>query len=246
MRILITGGTGFVGRWMQKFGTIKTGPPYLWPFLGEFFLYISSRNNYTEVLKQDYDYIVHLAPVPVDDVIECASRTNARILYSSSGAVYDKHPDEYGLAKLEGERKLLASGLDVRIARMFSFIGDGLPKHLAPAQMVASAKRYGIIQASQSVRSYMDAQDMAAWMWAILFRGKPWTIYNVGSPEPCNMAKLAVEISKHFRASLVEFNGALGPRPHYVPDVSQTIKDLGVGFTVTFEESVDRFVRSYK
>jgi dTDP-glucose 4,6-dehydratase len=193
-------------------------------------------------LLGDYDYIIHLAPVPVDKVIACACRTNARVLFASSGAVYDMYPDEYARLKTQSENLLLASGLDVRIARMFSFVGWGLPDHLAPAVMVKSAMERQVIQASPAVRSYLDGSDMAEWLWAILLDAQPWTIYNVGSPNEVSMMELAHEIEKHVPAH-IERTQVAGPRPRYVPCVDNIMQDLGVSIKVPWRDAVERYAK---
>ena len=65
-RVLITGLPGFVGLSMLGY----------WLYVGEnerphidFNLVPADRSGYKDALKHDYDYIIHLAPVDVDDVI---------------------------------------------------------------------------------------------------------------------------------------------------------------------------------
>lgn len=205
----------------------------------------SSHKSYKTDLQYDYDYIIHLAPVDVDDVIECACRTDARILYASSGAVYDKKPDTYGRLKLQSEDKLLKSGLDVRIARMFSFIGHGLPEHLAPMRMLRAVQAKQPILAGDAIRSYMDAEDMARWLWAILLNGEAGGIYNVGSEESVTMVQLAYEIGKHSSGATIKRGEFKEQREYYVPDTSRTREELGVEITIPFEMAVERFVNAY-
>ena len=113
MRVLITGGTGFVGRWMRL-----TAPK-------DMTITALDRLSYNGGCwdEQKWDAIIHLAPVSTMRVIECARRCGCPVLYSSSGAVYDRDNSPYHTMKLAGEDNLLKSGCDVRIARLFSFSG---------------------------------------------------------------------------------------------------------------------------
>jgi len=241
-RILITGGTGFVGSWMLKID-IQPEPTDI-----IFANHIGYKNP--KLWDQNYDYIIHLAPVPIDDVIKCAQRCNARVLFASSGAVFDKEPDNYGIQKIVAEEKLMKSGLDWRIARMFTFIGHGLPEHLAPMRMLKDAQEHQHITFGYSVRSYLDAEDMANWMWKILLDGEYQSIYNVGSDIPHSVHELADEIKIYYTKYTGDYVWLSGEefedrRQYYVPDISRTREDLGVQITIPFEKAVERFVRSY-
>jgi len=236
-RILITGGSGFVAGWiLSQFDN------------NQFSVSTCNRKDYELKISGnylDYDYIIHLAPVPVDDVIKCASKTDARILFASSGAVYDKKPDAYGRLKLQSEDKLLKSGLDVRIARMFTFIGQGLPEHLAPVKMLKAMQAGQPMLCGEAVRSYMDAEDMARWLWAILLDAEPMSVYDVGSDVPVTMGQLAEQMGKGRSGSSWQAGKFKEPRKSYLPNIKPIQKDLGVKITIPFEMAVERFIRSY-
>src|SRR3972149_9770788 len=108
-KVLITGGTGFVGFWTAGWSSLETT--------------VLSHNiydNFSQWTDMDWDYIIHLAPIPIDRVIECAQKCKATVLLTSSGGVYDSNPTPYFRMKIEDEAKLLSSGLDVKIARVFT------------------------------------------------------------------------------------------------------------------------------
>jgi nucleoside-diphosphate-sugar epimerase len=232
--ILITGGTGFVGVALQEYPPETDGCIY----------WVANRKVMKELLEQKYDYIIHLAPVSVDDVIECASKTDARILFASSGAVYGGR-NKYADLKRESEEKLLSSGLDVRIARMFTFIGQGLPENLAPMQMLRAMQAGQPMLVGDAVRSYLDAEDMARWLWAILLDGEPGCVYDVGSDVPVTMTQLAAEIGK-YRSGASWIHGDFPDvRKEYLPNIKPIQEALGVEITILFEQAVERFVKSY-
>ena len=110
--VLITGGTGFIGHWL---GSTPHGVVSLMT------RQIYERGKWYD---GDWRYIIHLAPVPVDDVLKCAQRCNATVLLASSGGVYDKDLQDYFKMKLDDEYKLLNSGLDVKVARKRLLAGD--------------------------------------------------------------------------------------------------------------------------
>ena len=111
-RVLITGGTGFVGHWLTKNHPIdQSGNGWL--------VNIGSGDyNTFEWMNHQWDLIIHAAPIDPCDVLSVAKRDNARVLYVSSGAVY--HPEnntEYRQNKIRWEQECLDSGVDVVIAR---------------------------------------------------------------------------------------------------------------------------------
>ena len=114
--VLIVGGTGFVGYWMMR-----TYSTWAHPFVLDSVSYLESDWRH-----RNWEYIVSLAPISQQDIIECAYRSKSSILYASSGAVYDKELDDYGKMKLKGEFDWLDSELNVKIARLFTFCGKRL------------------------------------------------------------------------------------------------------------------------
>jgi dTDP-glucose 4,6-dehydratase len=167
-------------------------------------------------------------------VLSLAQSCGARLLLLvSSGAIYGPPPvgmthipETYlggpdpllsGSAYGEGKRvsEWLASqaagnGLEVKVARIFALVGPHLPldKHFAIGNFIraALANEAIVIQGDGTPhRSYLYAADMAAWLWAVLFRGKCGRAYNVGSDESISIAALAKRVCYVFqRAPHVE------------------------------------------
>jgi len=250
MNVLITGGTGFIGHWMTE---CKPDGYYAG---------ILSHKTYNQHWETFHgDWIIHLAPVPVDRVLEFAKRNKMGILLASSGGVYDREPDDYFKMKLDDENKLLASGLDVKIARIFTTCGAHMKwSRYAIGNFIMQAEKGGPIEVQSHglvVRSYMYGSDLAEWLWAILLHGEPGGIYNVGSDVPHSTAELAFEIANYFErpgVNLINPKPQINiipkmqyePRPFYVPDISRAREELGLTIKVPFEEAVARTIKDYR
>ena len=127
MNILVDGGTGFVGHWLHKAQPKNIKATYL------------NRADYNmSNWRHEWDAIVHLANISPDLVISLKPK---RLLYCSSGIVYHPENDiEYRQNKIRWEHECLDSGLDVVIARLFTFFGDKLDNGKAWAQFNKAAK----------------------------------------------------------------------------------------------------------
>ena len=193
-------------------------------------------------------------------VLEFAKACGARkILLTSSGAVYGplaapvgedapcRPVTAYGRGKLEAERLCAESGLDAKIARCFAFTGPYLNRdiHYAIGNFIRDclAGEPIVIRGDGTpLRSYLYADDLAGWLFAILDRGVSGRPYNVGSPEGLSIRDLAERV----RAALGAKNGirVLGvpvpgtPPSVYVPDVSRALRELGVRVTVGLDAAV--------
>jgi nucleoside-diphosphate-sugar epimerase len=202
--VLITGGTGFVGNWMQE-----EAPE-------NFFVNCIGQNQY-DFYKSlgTFDYIAHLAPIAPTRVLEIAKKNNARLLYASSGAVY--HPEyqdkEYRENKIRWEQECLDSGVDVVIARLFTFARSSRAYNRIFSDIRTGHKP---TVARDCVRSFMYPREMARWMWAILLRGESGQAYDVGSDRATSMVNLALRIHKFTGVSSMVSHEPV-PMPHYLP-----------------------------
>ena len=202
--------------------------------------------------------------------------TARRVLFVSSGAVYGKQPGEiahipedyagapdpldprsaYGEAKRAAE--LLCAlyserhGIETKIARCFAFAGPRLPldSFFALGNFIRDALRGGPICVrgdGTARRSYLDASDLAHWLWTILLRGQNRRAYNVGSEHDLSLAELAREVAKALRPG-VAVNIAQAPtqgRPpsRYVPSTERARRELGLSQHVSLPESIRRTAR---
>lgn len=215
--VLITGGTGFVGSWMQK-----TQPKWLRVS------YLNHKQyTFTNWYSKEWDYIVHLAPVFPTRVLSHAGR--ARLLYCSSGAVYYGN-NEYAKNKRTWEQECLDSYVDVVIARLFTFYGEGLDEHKAYTQFMKAARQnlpIVITGDGNTIRSYMHGEEMGRWMWAILLRGVSGDAYDVGSDEPITMLELANQIKRETKSqSEIIIKNGTDPMPYYMPKDTAKTKRL--------------------
>ncbi len=183
-------------------------------------------------------------------VLEFARQSeSARMLLVSSGAVYgpqdpecERMPEDYpcrpvtvyGKSKLEAEQLCLDSGIHVAIARCFAFTGLYLPLdgHLAVGNFLRDALLRRPIEVQgdgRPVRSYLDANDLARWLWILLDHGAAGRVYNVGSEETVSIAELAHICALLCSPALpVRILGRpdAGPAPRYVPDISRIRREL--------------------
>ena len=257
--VFVTGGTGFIGRWMlesllyandvlglQVRVVVLSRRPdaftALTPHLaGHPAVTLLEGNVRTfDYPEGEYSHVLHLAtesgpslqPDPgsssfatsvagTERVLAFASsHGTTRLLFTSSGAVYGRQPEDcerlsedwpgdsypegakagYALGKRAAELLCCTaaneSGLQAKIARCFTFVGPYM--NFEGVYAIGNFIRDAVCRDNLAVtgdgtpqRSYLYAADMAVWLWTILFAGDKATPYNVGSPEAISIADLA-------------------------------------------------------
>ena len=149
-----------------------------------------------------------------------AQRGVAKLLYTSSGAVYGPagpgrhkiheddpisglpldqrgaYPEAKRLGEMFGALYARQHGFELKLARGFAFLGPYLPLdgHFAAGNFLRDALAHEPITVQGSgtaVRSYLYGADLAIWLWTILLRGVPCRPYNLGSDVPVSIADLA-------------------------------------------------------
>jgi len=192
-------------------------------------------------------------------IIDIAKETGCkRVLYTSSGAVYGpttaplsedapfNPTSPYGQAKVEAEGLLLSSGLDVKIARCFAFVGKYLDRttYYAIGNFIhdaLSGKDIVINGDGSPMRSYMYADDLVEWLFAILERGKSGRPYNVGSPEAISIRDLATLVRDTLGSkSEVNVLGRTvpGAAKYYVPSIDRARRELGLTCKRVFRDAL--------
>jgi len=219
-------------------------------------------------------------------VLEFARYCQAeKFLFISSGVVYGKQPPKvkkisensfgsleidfknpktyYTEAKRVGEllcyRAMKEWGLNIIIARCFSFIGPFMPlnAHFAIGNFIRDALKGGpIIIESDGTRinSYMYASDLAIWLWTILLKGKPGEAYNVGSEREVSLKELAQKIAEIYKKLTgIEIEIIIKKRPdpkkvpeRYVPSTKKAREELGLKETVSLEEAIEKTLKFYQ
>ena len=307
--IFITGGTGFIGKWLlatlldadQKLSldcriTVLSRDPgsfqRAWPAVAERVNWIAGDVRDFPITNEQFDVIVHAATdvasqVSSQDVfstcldgtrhlLKLASKCGAsKLLLVSSGAIYGPLPtgmthvpethlggpnpllasSAYGEGKRVSEwlcAQASATGLEVKISRVFALVGPHLPldKQFAIGNFLKAAmagERVVIQGDGTPYRSYLYAADMAAWLWAVLIRGQPGRAYNVGSDQSLSIRALAERVCK----LLVSKQGVMVvqaaqpdlPAVHFVPDIKRARHELHLPAPMGLDEAISRSAR---
>jgi dTDP-glucose 4,6-dehydratase len=200
------------------------------------------------------------------------------VLFMSSGAVYGAQPPNmlrrredsvdgpdpllsssaYAEGKRAAELMMALAQRDgigsAKIARLFAFLGPGLPlhAHYAAGNFVADALSGGpinILGDGTDVRSYLYPTDLASWCFAILARGVDGRAYNIGSDDPLTIESLAKRIAQ--LSGVQRLDIAHAARPHvdahrYVPDTSRATEELSVRRTVEIDDAILRTLAYYR
>lgn len=203
-------------------------------------------------------------------VLEFAERANIeRLLFISSGAVYASQntrrstqtdrsavvASHVRAAYSEGKRvaeelcRDQCSAMSLKIARCFAFVGPHLPldAHFAIGNFIRDALGGGPIRVrgdGTTIRSYLYAADLAVWLWTILTADVPEDTFDVGSPEPINMAELARLVVREVSPG-AEIVQERTPEPgavidRYVPDVTCARTRLGLVPRIALPKAIRR------
>ena len=141
---------------------------------------------------------------------------------------------------------MVGSGLDVKIARCFAFVGPYLNRtiHFAIGNFMQDCLdgRDIVIKGDGTpLRSYLYADDLVEWLFAILERGKPGRTYNVGSDCAISIAELAEVMLKVLNpgGKVKTLGVALKGRPSvYVPCVARAVEELGLCVCVDLPKAI--------
>jgi dTDP-glucose 4,6-dehydratase len=198
-----------------------------------------------------------------------------RYLLLSSGAVYGRQPPDVPRlaedhpggpvlsdprsAYAEGKRaaEVMAAiaaestGLSVRVARCFAFVGPHLPLdvHFAIGNFIRDAMAGGpirIVGDGTPVRSYLYMADLAIWLWTLALHPDASGAFNVGSEIPVSIldtARVVGSVCAPDAEIEVAGKAVPGANPHrYVPSTSRARILLGLDQTVGLEDAIRRTV----
>jgi dTDP-glucose 4,6-dehydratase len=150
------------------------------------------------------------------------------------------------------------TGIDVRIARCFAFVGPHLPleQHFAIGNFIADAlagRDISIRGDGTALRSYLYASDLALWLWTLLFmqtdsKGAP-AVYNVGSGEAISINVLAehltAELNPNLNIKISQHAASCASASQYVPDVRKAAQ-LGLRPRIGLREAIRRTASWYR
>lgn len=213
-------------------------------------------------------------------VLDFAAQARTQdFLLVSSGAVYGRQPADlarvpegypgapdpmspgsaYGQGKRAAEWLTAAAGartaLRVRSARCFAFVGPYLPldKHFAIGNFIGAALggREIVIEGDGTpLRSYLHAADMAAWLWAVLLKGRAGAAYNVGADTAISIADLAHRVCRVLdvpdRVRVMGTPDPARPAERYVPDNGLARAELGLAAPMALDEAIARTARWHR
>ena len=193
-------------------------------------------------------------------IVEFAKATGCpTLLFTSSGAVYGPRTSPsceeddcapttaYGKGKLTAEKLLVGSGLNVKIARCFAFSGPHLNRNIHYAvgnfiQNCIDGKPIVINGDGTPLRSYLYADDLVEWLFAILERGENGRPYNVGSDRAVSIRELAGTVRAVLDSKseiVVKGTPDTGAKPSvYVPNIERARNELGLEVKVALEDSI--------
>ena len=194
-------------------------------------------------------------------VVDFAKAVDCKtVLFTSSGAVYGprtspaSEDDEcrpttaYGKGKLAAEKMLAESVLDVKIARCFAFVGPYLNRraHYAIGNFIQDCldgRDIAVKGDGTALRSYLHADDLVEWLFAILERGEPSRAYNVGSDAAVSILELAKTVSSVLNPGcevIVECEGNGHVPNAYVPKISRAKRELGLEVKCALCDAISR------
>ena len=199
------------------------------------------------------------------DTLESARKTGCRILFPSSGSVYDNEApgpytettmlrpsSPYGAAKMAGEAYCHAFtksyGTDVRIARIFSVFGPGMRRFAIfdfHNRLRQDPGRLVIRGDGNQTRDYLYVIDVVSALEKIMTSGSPAGIYNVGSGQARTMKEVAETIVRamNLRDTPVLTDGESQPGEllEMYSDPS-LLRSLGWAETVSFSRGIEETV----
>ena len=186
-----------------------------------------------------------------------------KILFTSSGAVYGPRifpasendtcnpVTAYGKGKFAAEQMLADSGFDVKIARCFAFVGPHLNRRIHYAignfiQKCLDGDPIIINGDGTPLRSYLYADDLVEWLFAILERGESGRPYNVGSDHALSILELAERVRRVLGTRneiIVKGRPEPGAKPSVcVPEIGRAQGELGLSVSVSLDEAIRRTV----
>jgi nucleoside-diphosphate-sugar epimerase len=135
-------------------------------------------------------------------------------------------------------------GLNLVAARLFAFLGPGLPleRHFAAGNFMREAFNGETIRVRTeglSARSYLYPTDMVNAISLLATAETSEAEYNIGSDRPVTVRELAETIAQYFDVS-VQFDNEIEEPTYYVPDTTRLRKTHGFVETINLQNAISR------
>ncbi len=201
---------------------------------------IHGANETHRIKEQAQERYYHTIIEGTNRVLRWATNKKVpRILLLSSGGVIQD--TAYGKAKRESERLAHSYKFGIKIARIYSVMGEEMPLNgqFAIGKFVGQALTGSVeYYESKSVRSYMHIRDAGAWLLRILDEGKELQPYDVAGNEPMTMKQVAGAVTTAFNVPLIKIPPQSHQHYNYAPDLSSAIA-LGCTQVLSFAQSLE-------
>ena len=152
------------------------------------------------------------------------------------------------MTAIEAER----TGVSVRVARCFAFVGPHLPldAHFAIGNFIGDAMAGRPIRIrgdGTATRSYLYMADLAIWIWTLALSRSARGPYNVGSEEALSILDTARAVAESCAPNAaIEVAGtspAASALHRYVPSTRRAREQLGLGQTIDVRDAIRRTVQ---
>ena len=153
-------------------------------------------------------------------------------------------------SRIQAEQSLLlleaAGKIDLRLGRLFSFIGDSLfdkPQYAVNAfvNMALSSSKIEVLSDPRTIRSYLSEYDMANWIHKSLCQKINSNYLEIGSSNPVTILELANEVSAQTGAKVC-LPKSFEPGDIYVANSLETQKLLNVTETISWQNALKSYI----
>ena len=168
----------------------------------------------------------------------------------SSGNKISGNKDHLIHSRIHAEESLLllkaAGSIDLRIGRLFSFIGNSLfnkPQYAVNSfvNMALSSSEIEVLGDPRTIRSYLSEYDMANWIYKSLCQKIGSSYLAIGSANPVTILELANEVGAQTGAK-VRLPKSFEPGDIYVANSLETQKLLNVTETISWQNALKSYI----
>jgi len=138
-------------------------------------------------------------------------------------------------------------GYKVSIARGFTFYGKHILNYdylISKLILAVKSRKIFKIKNSNTIRSYMHADDMCRWLIKILtISSTECPVVNLGSDKIIDLKKLAYLLNKSFKAKIQITKNASKKIDYYIPSIKFAHKYLKLRNTVNFNNAISLLIK---